>query len=96
MSDLPGTPVQVVMPAALLSRLAEPLAAIGMRLYQLPTRGGPTLLVGADLSELRDREAPFTTQDVLDAWSLAAGLLAESAEANRPKTRKRKAPRNAA
>ncbi|MEU8199408.1 hypothetical protein AB0C10_37050 [Microbispora amethystogenes] len=90
----PGQAVQVVMPAALLPRLVEPLAMIGMRLYQLPTKDGPTLMIAADLTELRDPDEPasLTTADVLEAWSFAVESLAEAAaEAKRPKTRKRRA-----
>ena len=94
----PGTPVQVFMPAGLLPRLAAPLATIGMRVYQLPTRDGTTLMIGADLSAVRDRGGPMTTEDVLEAWSAAAEILAETAQSapKRSATRKRKAARDAA
>ncbi|NJP24426.1 hypothetical protein FLW53_09445 [Microbispora sp. SCL1-1] len=94
MTARPDQPVQVVMPAALLPRLVEPLAMLGMRVYQLPTKDGPTLMIAADLSELRDPDAPasLTTEDVLEAWSFAVDSLVEAAaEAKRPKTRKRRA-----
>lgn len=92
MTAEPAAPVEVLMPAGLLPRLSEPLAAIGMRVYQLPTRNGPTLMIGADLSEIRDQGEPFTTADVLEAWSLAVETLAETAHKapKSPKTRKRK------
>ena len=92
-APIPGDPVQVVMPAALLPRLVEPLAVLGMRVYELPTKDGSTLMIAADLSELRDPDAPatLTTADVLEAWSFAVESLAEAAaEAKRPKTRKRR------
>jgi hypothetical protein len=96
----PDAPVQVLMPAALLPRLAEPLALIGMRIYQLPTKDGPTFMVGADLSKLRDPDTPatLTTADVLEAWSFAVESLAEAAQdqTKRPKAPKRKATPDAA
>jgi hypothetical protein len=97
MSETPTKPVQVLMPAALLPRLAEPLATIGMRLYDLPTQDGSTLMIAADLSEVRDQSASFTTEDVLEAWLLAVEMLAETAQkaGRRPRTRKRKAARDA-
>jgi hypothetical protein len=84
------------MPAAMLSRLAAPLATIGMRLYELPTRDGSTLMIAADVSEMRDENEPFTTEDVLEAWSLAVGLLAETTPEKPMRTRKRKATPDAA
>ncbi len=83
MSDTdPGKPVQVVMPAALLPRLVEPLAMLGMRLYQLPTVGEPTLMIAADMSQFHDPDRPpaLTTAYVLEAWSYAAESLAEAAQ----------------
>lgn len=88
----PGTPVEVLMPAALLPRLAEPLAMLGLRLYLIPTKGGPTLMIGADLSELRDSDAPasLTVADVLETWSFAVESLVETTRdaSRRPKARK--------
>jgi hypothetical protein len=94
----PTAPVQVVMPAGLLPRLAVPLATMGMRLYDLPTRDGSTLMIAADLSEVREQAEGFTTDDVLEAWSLAVELLAETAPraAKRPRSRKRKVTTDAA
>jgi hypothetical protein len=94
----PDAPVQVLMPAALLPRLADPLALIGMRIYQLPTKDGPTFMVGADLSKLRDPDTPatLTTADVLEAWSFAVESHAAQDQTKRPKAPKRKATADAA
>lgn len=86
----PGAPAQVVMPAALLPRLPQMLAVLGLKLYQLPTKDGPTLLVAADMQELGGGTTLRTPDDVAAAWSLAVAILSEPVNEKTVKRRPRK------
>lgn len=88
----PHEPVQVLMPAGILDRLPRVLATIGLRLYRLPTKDGPTLMIAADIAEFLDREpdAQPTLDEVTTAWSMAVDQCADAADAaaRRPKARR--------
>lgn len=73
----PGAPVQVVMPAGLLARLPQMLAVLGLRLYQLPTKDAPTLLIAADMTELGGDSPLRSSAALMEAWDLGVASLNE-------------------